>query len=92
MDGLTLVPWQSGKLLTKDTTMAHMADSYVSQTSRPAGAAAELAASRQPTEYADLLLSHLFPLIEVETSCSMDSSTAAFFTDWAAKYLQFPVK
>jgi len=40
-----------------------MADSYVSQTSRLAGAAAELAASRKSAKYADLLKSHLLQLL-----------------------------
>jgi len=47
-DGLTLVPRQSGTLLTWDVTVIYtLADSYVSQTSRSASAAAELAASRK---------------------------------------------
>jgi len=47
-----------------------------------AGAVAELAASmmtRKSTKYEDLLQSHLFQPIVVETSGSMDSSTATFF-------------
>jgi len=76
------VPWQSGKLLTWDVTVVHtLADSYVSQTSRSTGAAAELAASRKSAKYADLLQSHLLQPIAVETSGSMDSSSAALFTD-----------
>jgi len=48
---LTLVPWQSGKPLTWDVTVVYtLADYYVSQTSRSAGAAAELAASRKSAE------------------------------------------
>jgi len=85
-DGLTVVPWQSGKPLTWDVTVVHtLADSCVSQTSRSAGAAAELAASRKSAKYADLLQSHLFQSIAVETSSSMDSSTATFFTDFGRK-------
>jgi len=84
--GLTLVPWQSCKPLMWDVTVVHtLEDSYVSQTSRSAGAAAELAASRKSAKYADLLQSHLFQPIAVETSGSMDSSTATFFTDLGCK-------
>ena len=47
-DGLTLVPWQSGKPLTWDVTVAHtLAASYVSSTARAAGAATEMAATRK---------------------------------------------
>jgi len=85
-DGLTFVPWQSGKFLTWDVTVVHtLADSYVNQTSRSAGAAAKLAASRKSAKYADLLQSHLFQLIAVETSGSMDCFTASFFTDFGRK-------
>jgi len=45
-DGLTLIPWQRGKPLTWDVTVAHtLADSYVSVTARSGGAAAEQAAA-----------------------------------------------
>jgi len=50
-DDLTLIPWQRGKPLTWDITVAHtLADSYVSATARSGGAAAEQAAvvGRQP--------------------------------------------
>ena len=57
-DGMTLVPWRFGKPLTWDVTVAHtLAESYVSGTSRSAGAAAELAASRKSAKYGDLLQS-----------------------------------
>jgi len=80
--GSDFVPWQSGKPLTWDVTVVQtLADWYVSQTSRSAGAAAERAASRKSAKYADLLQSHLFQPIAVETSGSMDSFTATFFTD-----------
>ena len=43
-DGLTLIPWQRGKPLTWDVTVAHtLADSEVSATARSGGAAAEQA-------------------------------------------------
>jgi len=47
-DGLTLVPWQSGKSLCWDVTfICLLAESYVTGSVREAGAAAELAASRK---------------------------------------------
>jgi len=57
----------------------------VSQTLRLAGAAAELAASMMSAKDADLLKSHLFQPIAVETSSSTDSSTATFPTDLGHK-------
>jgi len=41
-DGLTLIPWQHGKPLTWDVTVAHaLAESYVSAAAHSSGAAAE---------------------------------------------------
>jgi hypothetical protein len=49
-DGMTLTPWQNGKALTWDVTVATtLADSYISASARSAGAAAELAATRKIT-------------------------------------------
>jgi len=85
-DGLTFVPWQSGKPLPWDVTVVHtLADLYVSQTSHSAASAAELAAYRKSAKYADLLQSYLFQSIAAETSSSMDSSPAAFFTGLGRK-------
>jgi len=81
-DGLTLVPWQSGKPLTWDVTVTHtLAASYLSSSAREAGAAAELAANRKSAKYADLPQSHLFQPIALETLGSMNSSTVSFFSD-----------
>jgi len=81
-DGLTLVPWQSDKPLMWDVTVVHtLADSYV----HSVGTAAELAASKKSAKYADLLQSYLFRPTAMETSGSMDSSTATVFTDLGRK-------
>ena len=49
-DGLTLVPWQSGKALRWDITVTcPLADSYVAGAAREAGSAAKLAAARKRT-------------------------------------------
>ena len=59
-DGLTLIPWQRGKPLTWDVTVAHtLADSYVSMTARSGGAAAEQAAGRKTAKYDPLVQRHL---------------------------------
>ena len=47
-DGLTLIPWQAGKPLTRDVTVVStLADSYVHLSSQSAGGAAEAAANRK---------------------------------------------
>ena len=62
-DGITLVPWQSGRALTWDVTVATtLADSYVPASSVTAAAAAEAAASRKEVKYSDLPASFFFIL------------------------------
>ena len=47
-DGLTLVPWQSGRSLVWDVTVVcRLADSYVSSAAREARSVAELAATKK---------------------------------------------
>ena len=66
-DGLTLIPWQSGKPLTWDVTVVStLAGSYVSDSERLAGAAAKLAATRKSDKYANLTSSYLFQPIAIE--------------------------
>ena len=58
-DGLTLLPWQDGKPLAWDVTViCPLAASYIS--GYTSGAAAELAASRKCTKYANLPNSYIF--------------------------------
>ena len=46
-DGLTLIPWQSGKSLCRDVTVTcPLAASYIKGAARQAGSTAEIAASR----------------------------------------------
>jgi len=67
-DGLTLVPWQSGKSLCWDVTViCPLAESYVSRAACEAGAAAEVAATRKEEKYAELDIRYLFETIAVET-------------------------
>ena len=55
-DGVTLVPWQSGKSLCWDVTvMCPLAESYVDRAALEAGAAAEMAATRKEEKYVCLL-------------------------------------
>ena len=58
-DGLTLVPWQSGRSATWDVTVSHtLATSYVSQSAQQAGSAAAAASVRKTTKYSTLSASH----------------------------------
>ena len=81
-NGMTLVTWQFGKPLTWDVTVVHtLADSYVSCTSRSAGAAAKLADFRKSAKYGDLFQSCLFQPTAVEILDYTDLPAAAFFSD-----------
>jgi len=88
-DGLTLVPWQSGKPLTWDVTVAHtLAASYISSTARKAGVAAEMAATQKSAKYADVSRLHHFQPIALETLGSMNSSAISFFQDLGRRISQ----
>ena len=67
-DGVTLVPWQSGKSLCWDVTVTcPLAESYLSRATPEAGAAAEMAASHKEEKYVDLGARYFFEPIAVET-------------------------
>jgi hypothetical protein len=60
-DGLTLIPWKSGKGLIWDVTVADtLAPSYLADTSSTPGSAAEKAATKKITKYTELARTHLF--------------------------------
>ena len=67
-DGLTLVPWQSGRCLTWDVTVIDtLAATYISNTSLLAGSASEAAAVKKSAKYATIAASHIFTPVAVET-------------------------
>jgi len=73
---LTLIPWQRGKPLTWDVTVAHtLADSYVNATARSGGEAAEQAAAGRKTAKYDPLAQagRLFQPIAAETTWPVQS-------------------
>jgi hypothetical protein len=81
-DGLTQIPWQNGKALTWDVTVATtLADSYIRATASAAGAAAEMAATRKLAKYADLPASYVFQPIALETLGTINESAVNFLTD-----------
>ena len=55
-EGVTLVPWQSGKSLCWDVTVTcPLNESYVDRAALEAGAAAEMAATRKEEKYLNQL-------------------------------------
>ena len=67
-DGLTLVLWQSGRSLTWDVTVVDtLANSDTPTTSVTSCAAAEAAAMRKRAKYAEIIQSHHFVSIAIET-------------------------
>ena len=72
-DGVTQLPWRTGKCVTWNIMVIDMlASLYVSVTSPTPGAAAEAAADRKTSKYAILSQSYLFMPVAVET---MERST-----------------
>lgn len=81
-DGLSLIPWQSGKPLTWDVTVATtLAASYINASAGSGGAAAELAASNKLTKYADLPASYIFQPIALETLGPINRSAVEFLIE-----------
>jgi hypothetical protein len=78
-DGLTLIPWEAGKPLTWDVTVAStLAASYVDDTARSAGAAAELAAIKKIAKYSNLVQSHIFQPLAFENLGTMNDTCIDF--------------
>jgi len=73
-DGLTLIPWQGGKPLTWDVTVAStLAASY-----RGAGLVADQAADRIADKYADFTASYVFKPIAVENLGPLNASALEY--------------
>ena len=81
-DGITLIPWKSGKSAVWDVTVAcTTAESYTSATAREAGAAAEMAASRKMAKYAALESQYDFYPVAFESLGSMCTAARDLFAD-----------
>ena len=78
-DGITLVPWESGKLLVWDATCADtFAPSYISDAASGVGVVAAQAEARKVAKYQHLDTSHSFAPVSVETSGVFGPQTHAF--------------
>jgi hypothetical protein len=81
-DGLTLVPWQSGRSATWDVTVTDtLAASYLNLSVSNAASAAEAAASRKTTKYRALSENyHFFPLA-IETLGPIAATSQLFISE-----------
>jgi hypothetical protein len=81
-DGLTLIPWQAGRSLTWDVTVAHTtAGSYLGNVASTAGGVAEMAAERKHEKYTELEKSYIFQPISFETLGPINSSGHSFISE-----------
>ena len=87
-DGLTNVPWQTGKSAVWDVTVADtLADSYLASTLMTAAAAAQLAATRKETKYVDLSTTHHFVPLAYESMGPIGSKDTIFFFKELGRHL-----
>ena len=81
-DGATLLPWSRGKPLAWDVTVPDTyAASHIQATANSAGAAAESAAVNKTIKYNDLMTTHIFVPIAVETSGVWCNQSDQFIED-----------
>src|SRR5664279_1445929 len=81
-DGLTLIPWQAGKSLTWDVTVAHtLAESYMPTISLTPGGVAELAADRKIDKYSCLSHTYIFQPLAFETLGPINDSGQLFLNE-----------
>ena len=81
-DGMTLIPWQAGKNLIWDVTVADtLAASHLSTTSQQSGGAAESASDRKEAKYAELARSYTFAPLAYETLGPIGSKCIDFLSE-----------
>ena len=81
-DGLTLIPWQSGRNLIWDVTVADtLAASHLPTASRLGGGAAESAGDKKDAKYNDLAKSYTFMPIAFRTLGLINSKALSFLAD-----------
>lgn len=88
-DGITMVPWEYGKLLVWDATCADtFAPSYLASATSEAGAVAAMAEERKKVKYANMDPSHCFQPVAVETSGAFGPETLAFVKELGRRVSQ----
>ena len=81
-DGLTLTTWKNGKCLIWDTTVADtVCQSYIEQSSKHAGAAANTRENIRSSKYTELAESYCFTPIGIETFGSWGQIGLKFVKD-----------
>ena len=84
-DGITMVPWEYGKLLVWDATCTDTyTPSYTSSASCEAGGVGAMAMTRKRTKHCNLDPSHYFHPVAVETSGAFSPDTFPFLKSLAA--------
>ena len=79
---MTLMPWQAGRNLIWDVTVADtLAASHLSTTSQQSGGAAESASVRKEAKYAELARSYTFVPLACETMGSMGNKCIDFLAE-----------
>ena len=88
-DGLTLIPWQSGRSAIWDVTVIDtLATSYVLHSATSAASAAEIAANRKLSKYSALSQSYHFFPVAIETLGPHSASSLDFITDVGKRIAQ----
>ena len=81
-DGISVVPWKSGKLLVWDATCPDtFAPSYEMSATSEAGAVAALAEVRKEAKYISLCSTHIFTPVVIETSGVFCSKSLSFIRE-----------
>ena len=80
-DGVTQIPWESGKCLAWDITVVDtLAPSHTQLSSISASKAAERVADNKVSQYSSIVQTHDFVPFAIETLGPMNSSALSFLT------------
>ena len=81
-DGLSLIPWRTGKSVVWDVTVGNtMASSYIGLSSQRAGSVAEAASTRKEAKYEDISQSYVFVPLAFESIGLIYSQGASFLQE-----------